>query len=106
FPVIKLVAGGIHILTSRKIAESKVVRYFTFHSRKWDMADVMVVGILMTYIGLNGILKSQLTNLNIKNAFITSTTINNSSLQPGFFIFIGFVIYEIVLYRILKRLSD
>jgi len=106
FPVLKLVAGGVHILSDRKLAESKVVRYFTFHSRKWDMADVMVVGILMTYIGLNGILESQLSNLNFKNAFITSTTINNSSLQPGFFIFVGFVFYEMVLYRILKRLSS
>jgi hypothetical protein len=105
FPVIKLLAAGVHILSSRKISESKVVKYFTFHSGKWDMADVMVVGILMTYIGLNGILKSQLSNLNLTNTFLTSTTVNNSSLQPGFFIFAGFVVYEMVLFAILKRLS-
>ena len=105
FPVLKLVAGGIHILSSKKIAESNVVRYFTFQSGKWDMADVMVVGILMTYIGLNGILKSQLTNLNIQNTVLTSTTVNYSSLQPGFFIFAGYVVYEMVLSRILKKMS-
>ncbi len=105
FPVLKLIAGGIHILSPRSIAESKVVRYFTFQSGKWDMADVMVVGILMTYIGLNGILKSQLTNLNIQNSVLTSTTVNYSSLQPGFIIFVGYVVYEMVLSRILKRMS-
>lgn len=105
FPVLKLVAGGIHILSSRKIAESKVVRYFTFHSGKWDMADVMVVGIVMTYIGLNGILKSQLVNLNLDYSALKSTTVNYSSLQPGFYIFVGYVVYEMVLYRILKRIS-
>jgi len=105
FPVLKLVAGGIHILSSRNIAESKVVKYFTFHSEKWDMASVMVVGILMTYIGLNGILKSQLSNLSIQNTFLTSTTVNYSSLQPGFYIFLGYVVYETVLHKILKRVS-
>ena len=105
FPVLKLVAGGIHILSPRKIADSKVVNYFSFQSKKWDMADVMVVGILMTYIGLNGILKSQLTNLNIQNMVLTSTTVNYSSLQPGFFIFVGYVVYEMLLSRILKHCS-
>ena len=38
------------------------------------MADVMVIGILMTYIGLNGILESQLADLNIHNSLLTSIT--------------------------------
>lgn len=105
FPAVKLIAGGLHILSSRKVANSKVVRYFTFHGSKWDMADVMVVGILMTYIGLNGILKSQLTNLNLKTSMLSSTTVNFTSLQPGYYIFVGYVIYEMVLFMILKRLS-
>ncbi|HEX8334880.1 MAG TPA: paraquat-inducible protein A, partial [Segetibacter sp.] len=105
FPVFKLVAAGVHILSSPKIAENKVVRYFTFSSRKWDMADVMVVGLIMTYIGLNSILQSQLSNLNLKTSALTSTPVNNSSLQPGFFIFVGYVVYEMILYGILKKLS-
>lgn len=105
FPVLKLIAGGVHVLSSEKIAQNKVVKYFAFESGKWAMADVMVVGVLMTYIGLNGILESQLSNLNIKNSYLTATTINYTSLQPGYFIFAGFVIYGIVLSAILKRLS-
>jgi len=105
FPVLKLIATGVHILSTKKFAENKVVKYFAFQSGKWAMADVMVVGILMTYIGLNGILESQLSNLNIKNSFLTATTINYTSLQPGYFIFVGFVLYGFVLFAILKRLS-
>ena len=104
FPVLKLVASGIHVSGRRKIAESRVVKYLTFHSGKWDMADVMVIGILMTYIGLNGILQSQLSNLNFTNTFFTSATVNYTSLQPGYFIFVGYVIYAMVLFAILKRL--
>lgn len=104
FPVLKLIATGVHILSTKEIAENKVVKYFAFQSDKWAMADVMVVGILMTYIGLNGILESQLSNLNIHNSFLTTITINYTSLQPGYFIFVGFVLYEIVLFAILKRM--
>ena len=103
-PVLKLIATGVHILSARNLAENKVVKYFAFHLDKWIMADVMVVGILMTYIGLNGILESQLSNLNIKNSFLTTITINNTSLQPGYFVFVGYVLFELVLFAILKRM--
>ncbi len=104
FPVLKLVATGVHILSTKKFAENKVVKYFAFESDKWVMADVMVVGILMTYMGLNGILESQLSNLNIRNSFFTTITINNTSLQPGYFIFVGYVLCELVVFAILKRI--
>lgn len=104
FPVLKLVATGVHILSTKKLAENKVVKYFAFESGKWVMADVMVVGILMTYMGLNGILESQLSNLNIHNSFFTTITVNNTSLQPGYFIFVGYVLFELVLFAILKRM--
>jgi hypothetical protein len=104
-PVIRLVAKGIHILSPKKVAENKVVMYLAFESGKWDMADVMVVGILMTYIGLNGILKSQLSNLNIHNSVITTTTANNTSLQPGYIIFVGYVFFALTLSYILKRIT-
>lgn len=103
FPAVKLLASGLHLLAGRSIAESKVVRYFTFHASKWDMANVMVVGILMTYIGLNGILKSQLVNLNMKTIMMTSATANYTSLQPGYFIFAGYVVYEMVLFAMLRK---
>jgi uncharacterized paraquat-inducible protein A len=104
-PLLRLIAKGIHILSPKKIAENNVVRYLTFESNKWDMADVMVVGILMTYIGLNGILKSQLSNLNIHNSVLTTTTVNNTSLQPGYIIFVGYVVFALLLSYILKRIT-
>ena len=105
-PVVRIIAKGIHLLSHKKLAENKVVKYLTFESGKWDMADVMVVGILMTYIGLNGILKSQLSNLNIHSSLLTTTTVNNTSLQPGYFIFVVYVVFETLLSYILKRMTN
>jgi hypothetical protein len=104
-PIVRMIAKGVHLLSPKKIAENKAVNYFAFQSAKWDMADVMVVGILMTYIGLNGILKSQLSNLNIHNSFLTTITENNTTLQPGYFIFVGYVLFALLLSYILKRIT-
>ncbi|TDO24651.1 paraquat-inducible protein A [Pedobacter duraquae] len=104
-PMIRLIAKGIHVLGKRTFADNKVIKYLTFESAKWDMADVMVVGILMTYIGLNGILKSQLSNLNIHTNVLTTETANYSTLQFGYFVFVGYVVFETILSRILKRMT-
>lgn len=100
-PIIRMFARGIHIFRPK----NKVAEYLALQSSKWDMADVMVVGILMTYIGLNGIVKSQLSNLNVHSSLLTATTANNTSLQPGFFIFTGYALFTILLSHLLKKLK-
>ncbi|WDF54374.1 paraquat-inducible protein A [Mucilaginibacter sp. KACC 22063] len=105
-PVLILIATGIHVSCNEKLANNKVVRYLALESGKWNMADVMVVGIIMTYIGLNGILKSQLSGLNIHNSTLTLDTVNQSALQPGYLIFVAYVVYETILKRILKNVLN
>lgn len=101
-PVLMLVASGLHISCGTKIANHQVVKYLAYEAGKWNMADVMVVGILMTYIGLNGILKSQLAGLNMQGEGLQLTTVNDSYLQPGYLVFVAYVVYETVLRYILK----
>ncbi|WP_443946248.1 paraquat-inducible protein A [Pedobacter sp. AW1-32] len=105
FPVVKLTSTGIHLLGSRRLAENGIIKYFAFQSGKWSMADVIVIAILMAYIGLNGLLEGQLQALNIKNDTLTILTTNNTALQPGYIIFIGFVLYGLVLSTILKAIT-
>ncbi len=105
FPIMKLTSTGIHLLSKRKIAENRFIKYFAFQSGKWSMADVIVIAILMTYIGLNGLLETQLANLNIKTDFLTIITTNNTALQPGYIIFISFVLYGLILSTILKFIT-
>jgi hypothetical protein len=105
FPVMKLSSTGIHLLSKRKIAENPIIKYFAFQSGKWSMADVIVIAILMTYIGLNGLLDSQLAALNIRSHELTIITTNNTALQPGYIIFISFVLYGLTLSTILKYIT-
>ena len=105
FPIMKLSSTGIHLLSKRKLAENKFIKYFAFQSGKWSMADVIVIAIMMVYIGLNGLLEKQLSSLNINSDSLTIITTNNTDLQPGFIIFISFVLYGLILSTILKSIT-
>ena len=105
FPVVKLSSTGVHLLGGKRLAENKIIKYFAFQSGKWSMADVIVIAILMAYIGLNGLLEGQLQALNIKNDSLTILTTNNTALQPGYIIFISFVLYGLILSTILKFIT-
>ncbi|WP_316752771.1 paraquat-inducible protein A [Pedobacter gandavensis] len=104
-PVLRMMGKGILIWGREKYAFNKLVRFLALDLGKWDMADVMVVGIAMTYIGLNGILQSQLSDLNIQEELLSTVTQNNTSLQPGYYIFVAYVVYVSVLSLILKRIK-
>ena len=104
-PVLRMIGKGILIWGRDKYAENKLIRFLALDLGKWDMADVMVVGIAMTYIGLNGILQSQLSGLNIQEELLSTVTQNNTSLQPGYYIFVAYVVYATVLSMILKRIN-
>jgi hypothetical protein len=105
FPVAKLLSTGIYMLDKRRWAKNKTIHFFAFDSSKWSMADVLVIAILMTFIGFNGIVNNSLSDLNMDNGTITSITTNNTSIQPGYIIFIGFVLYSFALSSILKNIS-
>ncbi|MFD2147046.1 paraquat-inducible protein A [Mucilaginibacter antarcticus] len=105
FPVAKLSSTGIHLLANRALAENRIIKYFAFQSGKWSMADVIVIAILMTYIGLNGLLDKQLAALSIRSEELTIIATNNTALQPGYIIFISFVLYGLILSTILKYIT-
>jgi hypothetical protein len=105
FPIGKLLATKLYLLGSEKWRNSKVIQFFAFKSGKWSMADVNVVAIFMAYIGFKGILDSQLSNLNMKTDSLASISTNETSLQPGFILFVAFVLFGLILSVILQRIT-
>lgn len=106
FPVAKLVATQIYLAGGEKLRKNKILKFFTFKSGKWSMADVYVIAIFMAYIGFQGILDNQLSNLNMETETLVSISTNRTSLQPGFIIFIGFVLFSLILSTILKWITS
>ncbi|WP_442591854.1 paraquat-inducible protein A [Pedobacter sp. AW31-3R] len=104
-PLLRLIGKGMYVCYREQNPEDRIAKFMAFDLDKWDMADVMVVGIGMTYIGLNGILKSQLSGLNIQEDILSTTTSNATSLQAGYFVFTGFVVYSVILTLICRRIK-
>jgi hypothetical protein len=103
FPIGKLIATQIYLLGKDSLRNLKVIQYFAFRSGKWSMADVNVVAIFMAYIGFKGILDSQLSTMDIKTESLASVSTNQTSLQPGFILFVSFVLFTLILSEILHR---
>lgn len=106
FPVSKLLATQIYLGGNNKTRKNKILNFFAFKSGKWSMADVYVIAIFMAYIGFQGILDNQLSNLSMETESLVSISTNRTSLQPGFIIFIGFVMYSLILSAILKKITE
>ena len=105
FPVLKLLFTKIYLLGKDKWKQYKIVQFFVFKAGKWSMADVMVVAIFMAYIGFKGILDDQLEGMNIKTKSLASIATNQTSLQPGFILFVAYVLFGLLLGVILKRIT-
>lgn len=105
FPVAKLLSTKAYLLGSEGWRNNKLIQFFAFKSGKWSMADVNVVAIFMAYIGFKGILDSQLENLNRQSESLASISTNDTSLQPGFILFLAYVLFGLALSVILQRIT-
>jgi hypothetical protein len=77
--------------------------FFVTQSGKWSMADVLVVAIFMAYIGFNGIINSQLDTMSEAYTNLELITTNGTSLQPGYNIFLCYVILAMFLSHFIKN---
>ena len=105
FPIAKLLSTQIYLAADEQFRKNKILKFFTFKSGKWSMADVYVIAIFMAYIGFQGILDHQLSIANMETESLVSISTNKTSLQPGFIIFIGFVLFSLALSAILKKIT-
>ncbi len=106
FPITKLISTKIYLLGNEKWKKNKFIYFFAFKSGKWSMADVMVVAIFMAYIGFKGILDNQIHNFNNKGKSLGAIGTSETSLQPGFILFIAYVIFGLILGVILKKITS
>ncbi len=104
-PFLKLVSMSLFLISS-KFRTNSVARWMTFKSGKWSMADVIVVAIFMAYVAFQGILDNQLAGLNQNTETVTAITTNHTALQPGFYVFVTYVVFSILLSSYLGKSLD
>ncbi|NEV63383.1 paraquat-inducible protein A [Thiorhodococcus minor] len=112
FPAIKVMTTYLYYFDLRRSRSSALVRFFALRSGKWSMADVLVIAIFMAYLGFDGLIGSQLRSLTRgaddggASATALGTqilTTNGTALEPGFYLFLGFVLASLFLSATLER---
>jgi hypothetical protein len=101
-PATKLITLILYALV-KKIRKSAFVNWIAFWSGKWSMADVMVVAIFMSYVAFDGIIHNQLKHIDRESEAIKALTTNNTGLQAGFFLFVTYVLFSMLLSTVLKN---
>jgi len=102
FPFIKLVLSFIASLRSR-LPTSRLSGFFVLKSAKWSMADVLVVAMFMAYLGFNGVVSGELSDLRDYMQGVHIMTTNNTELEFGFYLFTGYVVLGMMMSVLLKR---
>lgn len=102
FPLAKLVASIVTIARNAQPTNG-LHRFLVFKSGKWSMADVMVVAIFMSYIGFNGVINSQLTQITSYSSNVQVFTTNNSVLQAGFYLFASYCLLGLLLSTLIEK---
>jgi hypothetical protein len=103
FPILKLIATILYRFRVGSLQENGLVRFFALQSSKWSMADVLVVAMFMAYIGFDGVISSELGQLQAAASGMTVLTTNNTSLRAGFYLFLSFCIGGMLLAKALER---
>ncbi len=106
FPLLKLASLPAYYYDYRGARKNPLIAFFAVKSAKWSMADVMVVAIFMAYIGFNGIISSQLKELSDATQGLELMTTNGTSLQPGYYLFLTYILLAMFPARILADKSS
>ncbi|MBS1944465.1 MAG: paraquat-inducible protein A [Bacteroidetes bacterium] len=101
-PLAKLTASLVTLVRNRP-PSNVLHRFLVFQSSKWSMADVMVVAIFMSYIGFNGVINSQLTQLAAFSGTVELFTTNDSELQTGFYFFTAYCVVGLLLSAVIAK---
>ncbi len=105
FPVTKLISSVFYYYNHWKARDNKIIQFFVLKSGKWSMTDVMIIAIFMAYIGFNGVISSQFGKLHSADEEIVLLTTNGTSLQPGFYLFMGYTVLALFLSEFLTKKS-
>jgi hypothetical protein len=99
FPVVKII---LSLVVSRG-SKSRLVNFLTTKASKWSMADVFVVAIFMGFIGLQGLVGNQISQLESNNPFVDLVATDNTSLNIGFTLFTLFCLSSLLLGSVTKN---
>ncbi|MBT8230787.1 MAG: paraquat-inducible protein A [Bacteroidia bacterium] len=98
-PAAKMILSLFYLFVKR-IRDKVVINTIIFYMGKWSMADVFVVAIFMSYIGMYGLINSQIVDT---GTMAKLDTLNYSKLSPGIIFFTSYCILSIIMSSLIQR---
>lgn len=92
-PTFKIISS---VLIHFEIIRSEVFARFVYALGKWSMADVFTVALFMAYLGMNGLVNSNLNQLDHNSTDAIINTANYTHFKPGLVYFVGFTLLGIL----------
>lgn len=92
-PILKLTSS---LLIQMEVIKSEKFTGFIHALGKWSMADVFTVALFMAYLGMNGLVNSNLNQLDQNSADILINTANYTHFKPGLVYFVGYTMLGIL----------
>ncbi|NOQ35095.1 MAG: paraquat-inducible protein A, partial [Methylococcaceae bacterium] len=98
FPLLKLICSAIYYYDLKGLKSNAWIKFFALKSGKWSMADVWVVALFMAYMGFDGLVGSQLAQLEqASTGNMKVLTTNGTELKAGFYLFLAFCLSSLFL---------
>lgn len=101
-PLSKMILTALYLFYE-KAKKQKWIKIIIFYMGKWSMADVFVVAIFMSFIGINALVDTQLINVNQVGSSATLETMNYTKLSPGIIFFTIYVVLTIIMSSLIHR---
>jgi hypothetical protein len=102
FPTLKVFSLAFCLHRPSLLRENRLVRFLALESSKWSMADVMALGIFMSFVAFNGLIANTMGGLTQTGADVVIPT-DSSKILPGYYLFIGFCLASLFLSKRLER---
>ena len=98
FPLLKMLCSVIYYYDLKRMQSNTLIGFFALKSGKWSMADVWVVALFMAYMGFDGLVGSQLAELEqASGENLKVLTTNGTELKAGFYLFLSFCLSSLFL---------
>ena len=102
FPLLKIASLPAYYYNYHDARKNRLIGFFVLKSAKWSLADVTVIAIFMAYIGFNGIIRNQFSELSSASPQgLDILTTNGTSLQPGYYLFVTYALLALFSSRFL-----
>jgi hypothetical protein len=105
-PLLKIISSACYHFNYLNAGKNPVIYFFTIKSGRWFIETTMIISALMTYTFFNIIISNKFEHFNSVSRDFTVILKNDTYLQTGFYTYLAFTVFTILLTEYTGRNLD